>query len=123
MRFKKWRPAKRAGRPRVAKARGYRSGLEERYADFLAARKAYGEVRSWKYESHKLALGGGAWFTPDFVVVTLTGMVEIHECKGYWRDAAKLRMKIAAEKYDEFAWYVVYDHNGVGFDIQRWEAV
>lgn len=38
-----------------------------------------------------------AWFTPDFRVVTKTGMLEFHETKGQMREAALTRLRVAAD--------------------------
>lgn len=38
-------------------------------------------------------------YTPDFIVVTEDGRLEAHEVKGFWRDDAKVKIKVAARQY------------------------
>ncbi len=92
----------------------FKSKLEAAYAKHLDLRVQAGEVLRWRYEAVTFALGGGARFTPDFyVLVPLQPLgewgcqIELHETKGHWREAAKVRMKVASEMYDEFEWRVV----------------
>lgn len=74
----------------------YKSGLERRYAAQLAAAKANGGIFDWAYEPESLVLAQGARYTPDFRVVLNDGVVEFHETKGYRREAAIVRLKVAA---------------------------
>lgn len=71
--------------------------LEASYAQHLEARRARGEIAEWRYESTKLRLADGAWYTPDFRVVLPGGEVEFHETKGFMREAARVRLRVAAE--------------------------
>lgn len=82
-----------------AKAKGGMNKWERLYAAHLAVANG---VVWWGYEPVRLLLAQGekrAWFTPDFCVVTATGQTEFHEVKGYWREAARLRIKVAAGLY------------------------
>jgi hypothetical protein len=73
---------------------------ESRYAaEILDPRKARGEVAKYWYESFKLRLADGSWFTVDFFVMLADGTLEAHEVKGFWRTSARLRIKVAAELY------------------------
>ena len=74
----------------------YASGLEEAYADFLGTLIHAEIVLQWDYQPERLLLGDGAWYTPDFRVVTASQAVEFHEVKGHWREAARVRIKVAA---------------------------
>ncbi len=81
---------------------GYRSQLERDYAAHLEILKQAGAIKFWGYECVKLKLGGKkryVYFTPDFIVVFADGHTEAHECKGFFREAAKLRTNIAAGLY------------------------
>lgn len=80
--------------PRV---RTYRSKLEADYADHLAMLLQAGVIARWDYEAEKFRLADGAWYTPDFRVVYPDRHVEFHETKGYRREAAIVRVKVAAE--------------------------
>lgn len=80
--------------------RGVMNKTEARYAsEVLDVRKALGEVANYWYESVKLRLADGSWFTVDFFVMLADGRLEAHEVKGHWRDAARIRIKVAAERY------------------------
>ena len=73
--------------------------LEAAYRDELEAKRLGGLIREWSFNSVRLALGGGAWFKPDFFVVQADGTCEIHETKGFQREAALVRLKVAARLY------------------------
>jgi len=72
---------------------------EAAYAQHLEARKLAGEVLWYRYEAIKVRLADGAYYTPDFAVLTSDCMLECHETKGFWREAARVRIKVAAEAY------------------------
>jgi hypothetical protein len=91
--------------------------LEEAYMRQLDFLKTIGAVKSWKYESLKLRLAEGAWYTPDFFVELTDGVLEIHETKGFMREAAFVRLKVAAEQYPQFRFKLVKRIKGL-WDIQ-----
>ena len=68
----------------------------------------------WRFESIKLRLADRTWYTPDFVVYTPN--VEFYEVKGFWRDDARVKIKVAAEQYPEFQFF------GVSLVKGRWEV-
>src|SRR3990167_1589748 len=70
--------------------------LEASYAEELEAKRVGGLIREWHYEALKLPLGKGAWFCPDFMVIRNDGTLELHETKGFMREAAAVRLKVAA---------------------------
>ncbi len=78
---------------------GYRSKLERQYADHLEWLRTTSEIRAWYYEPVKLRLARLTHYTPDFLVVLADGALELHEVKGFWRDDARLKIKVAADKY------------------------
>lgn len=78
----------------------YKSGWEKLYAQHLETLKKAGDVLWYKYEGIRLRLADGALFSPDFAVVTAPlGALELHEVKGQWREAAKVRWKLAKESF------------------------
>lgn len=83
---------------RASLPKGFASKAEERYAQHLELMKRAGQIRSWDYEPLKIILGRGAAYTPDFVIVNSSDEVEIHEYKGHWREAARVRIKAAANR-------------------------
>ena len=83
----------------------YRRGMnktEAVYALELETRRLAREIKAWRFEGTKLRLANGAWYKPDFTVVGIGGEIEMHEIKGFWREAARLRIKVAAEQHPWF---------------------
>ena len=66
------------------------------YADLLEVRKASGKIKDWAFQPERFRLGKGAWYTPDFRVVNADNSVQFVEVKGYQREAALVRLKVAA---------------------------
>lgn len=87
------------------------NGLEARYAGRLEAMKRAGKLVCWKFEEIKLRLACGTFYTPDFFLMLPDGSVGFHETKGFWRDDARAKIKIAAGLYPMFFFVAV-----------RWEA-
>lgn len=81
--------------------------LEAAYALVLEARLGAGEILEYGFEDTRLRLADGAWFKPDFRVVLASGATEFHECKGFWREAARVRIKVAADKYPRYRFIAV----------------
>ncbi len=106
--------------PRKSKRRGM-NGLESSYAAYLQALKDRGEIKSWSYESVRLKLTQGgekeAYFKPDFLVEMNDGRIEFHETKGFFREAAKVRIKVAAGMFPCFRFKVVRKIAG-GFSVE-----
>lgn len=89
--------------------------LEARYARELALWQRAGDIAWWGYEPLRFRLGDGAWFTPDFIVVRATGAIEAHETKGFMREAARVRLQVAATLYPWLAFIVLYPNGGAGW--------
>ena len=81
--------------------------LEAAYAQRLDLERLAGMWQWWGYEPIKLRLAGGAWYTPDFGLIDTGGHFVIHETKGFWREAARVRIKVAAELYPFFRFVAV----------------
>lgn len=109
---------KRATRGRVTPVDGYRSKLERDYALNLRARQRIGEIEWWGYECLRLKLGEGAWFTPDFIVMNGHGALSAHETKGFRREAAMVRLKVAASLFPWLPLFLVSRLAG-GFRIEE----
>lgn len=96
-------------RPAATSGPRFKSKAEERYAAELEVRKRSGDIRDWKYEAVTLVIGDDgarkARYTPDFLVEHMVGYLECVEVKGpYCREAAKVRFKVAVERYPGFVW-------------------
>lgn len=72
---------------------------EEAYAYHLQARIAAGEVEWYLFEGAKLKLADLTYYSPDFMVMLKGGVLEMHECKGHWQDDARVKIKVAAERF------------------------
>lgn len=94
------------GRP-PTKLKSEMNGLESRYALLLEAQKRNGLILDYKYQPEKFKLAKGAYFTPDFMVLDKDGLVEVHEVKGHWEEAARVRIKVAAELHTWFLFRAV----------------
>ena len=90
--------------------------LEQRYARQLELLKRAGEILDWRYEPIRLRIGTSgnkgtpsAFYKVDFLVVREIDLsqshghyqtkFEFHETKGFWREAARVRIRVAADLY------------------------
>ena len=100
---------------RKPKQPGEMNGLEAAYSKELD-RLGY----TWLYERFTLTLrhGGkgvkGLRYTPDFVVFGESDaeMIEFHEVKGFRRAKNIAKLKVAAELYPQFRFYLVTRKDG-----------
>lgn len=83
----------------VRRESGKMNGLETQYALYLERLKLAGEVLYWEFDSLKLRLADKTFYTPDFLVMTADSSIEIHEVKGFWEDDARVKIKVAADKF------------------------
>ena len=91
---------KKSAKPAEPKPRMNKT--ETAYAEFLEFEKSQGRVLWFGFEKIRLVIADGkrkAWFKPDFFVVLPDGTIEARETKGWWREAARLRIKVAADLY------------------------
>jgi hypothetical protein len=72
------------------------NGLEAAWAQVLEARRGRGELAWWVFEGIKLKLADSTFYTPDFAVMGIGSEMEFHEVKGFWRDDARVKIKVAA---------------------------
>lgn len=80
------------------------TGLELDYGNHLDALRTGGAIADWFLKPIRLRIGRAAqgrnnYYTPDFMVQLLDGTLELHETKGHWREAARVRIKTAADMY------------------------
>ena len=103
------------GRQAVARQPpGVMNRSEDRYArTVLEVQLNAGVIVSWEFEVIKFRLGSGAWYTPDFFIITDRGRIEIHEYKGHWEQAARVRIKAAAAGFPWFRFIAITKPRGV----------
>lgn len=86
----------------------YRSNLERDFAMYLAA-----DGSDVYYEPFRLKLANGAYYKPDFMIVSpLDQTMIVYEVKGHWREAAKVRIKVAAGLHPYLRFVVVTREEG-----------
>ena len=85
---------------------GQMNKTEALYADHLELRKRDGDVVWWKFEGIKLRLADNTFLTPDFSVMLRTGIMQLHDVKGFMMDDANVKLKVAADQYP-FQFFVV----------------
>lgn len=92
---------RRVETPAPAKPRrGRLNKLEARFQrEFLQRKRDKGDLLWYDFEALKFRLADGAWYTPDFVSEDMHGSMVAWETKGFWREAARIRIKVAADKY------------------------
>lgn len=95
---------------------------EAEFARYLEAQKQAGEILSYQFESITLKLANDTRYTPDFVVINKDLTITLYEVKGFWRDDARVKYQVAAEKFPYFRFTVVYKQSkkaGGGWDIHE----
>lgn len=95
--------------------RGRMNKTEAAYAQHLHALQLAGKVKGWRFESVTLRLADATRYTPDFLVELFVGPLELHEVKGFWRDDARVKFKVAAELFPMFRFVAVKRKN------RQWE--
>lgn len=84
--------------------------LEASFAMTLEAQKRAGKIVLWRYERLTLKLADDTRYTPDFYVLELDGSVSLTEVKGFMRDDALVKLKVAAAQFPEFRFYLWQKH-------------
>ena len=69
---------------------------ERRRAIELEAMKRDGLIADWWYEQWTFKLANDTRYTPDFVIQERDGSLRAEETKGFWRDDAKVKVKLFA---------------------------
>lgn len=99
--------------------------LEAAYQAVLEARKNAGEIIDFRYEPFKIRLAGNTTITPDFAVLTIDGMIELHDCKGFlFPEHNRVKWKVGVDQFPWFVWVLVRARSkklGGGFDFERFE--
>lgn len=70
---------------------------EAQWSAELSARMTAGDVLFWSFEPFSLRIASGCRYTPDFLVMRADGTMECHEVKGFMREAARVRLRVAAD--------------------------
>jgi hypothetical protein len=78
---------------------GAMNKTEAAYDRGLKDALSLGTIHWYRFEGLKLRLADNTFYTPDLAVMAADGVIECHEVKGFWRDDARAKIKIAAEQY------------------------
>lgn len=92
-----------------AKRRGMNK-TEAAYGAYLELQRKHGYIDWYRFEGMRLKLADGAWFKPDYAVL-VDGALQFHEVKGFMREAANVRLKVANEQYP-FRFFLVRFERG-----------
>ena len=72
------------------------NGTEAEYEALFLGNRVHG------FEELTFRLGDDCRYTPDFWTMGDDDVLELHEVKGHWEDAAKVKIRVAAERYPNF---------------------
>lgn len=101
---------------------GVMNSTEAEYAELLRLRVLAGEVVRWTFESLTLKLAPECRWTADFFVQLADGTCELIDVKGGpAKDDAVVKIKVAADTWPEFAFYMEHKlprREGGGFRRQ-----
>ena len=94
---------------------GEMNRMEKAFAGELDLWKIAGEIQEYQFESVKLKLAKGCYYTPDFLVVK--DHIYFYEVKGFMRDDAAVKLKIAARLFP-WAQFILVTQDGSGWKFQ-----
>lgn len=95
-------------KPRARQKSGEMNKTEGEYLRlFLEPKRLAGDIVLIRFEEINLRLAKRTHYRPDFYCLHADGSISFHEVKGGagWRDDARVKFKLAAEKYREFRWF------------------
>ncbi len=92
------RPPERPSAKGIRKP-GTMNKTEEAWSRVLDSLKASGDILEWWFEAITLKLAADTRYTPDFVAMLADGEILFYEVKGFWRDDAKVKIKVASAKF------------------------
>lgn len=99
------REERRTSEPRHVPGRMNKT--EAAYGQLLELQKRAEQIKDWRFEAVKLRLAEKTFYTPDFMVVRFDDSICFVEVKGFWRDDARVKIKVAAEQYPCFRFVAV----------------
>jgi hypothetical protein len=96
--------------------------LERRFAGTLDGAAAARLIRQWEFQPVTFRLAGRTKFTPDFGVwpePASDWRFTLCETKGWLREDAALKIKVAADMFPQFRWLLVYREEGGGWRVHE----
>lgn len=92
---------------------------EAAYAQELENQKRVGLIAWWAFEPFKLRLADRTTYSPDFGSVDIGGHVLLTEIKGFLRDDANVKFKVAAEMFPFFEFVMIRKQKGGGWGVMN----
>lgn len=108
-----------AAEPQKKRLRQNSSGLNKTEAAFFAHLKAMMPEHSHHAQALTLRIGNGVRYTPDFASFATTGEIVAHEVKGFMRDDAAVKLKVAASLYPQIRFRLVSKAKGGTWEMQE----
>lgn len=99
---------------------GAMNKTEAAYDAHLAGLQMTGQILWRKFEGIKLRLADNTFYTPDFFVMDADRGLVVHEVKGFMTDDAAVKIKVAAELYPIFRFFLARTRlkkDGGGFSV------
>lgn len=72
---------------------------EKARAQELEQLRNAGLIAAWWYEKWTFKLAKDCRYTPDFVIQDLNGSLRAEETKGFWRDDARVKVRLFASLF------------------------
>lgn len=88
---------------------------EQAFGLRLFSMKNRGEIREYSFEPVKLRLAKSCFYTPDFLVWENDQTVTVYEVKGFWRDDARVKIKVAARLYPMLSFVAATKDKNLGW--------
>lgn len=94
--------------------------LERDYWEHLDGLRQAGEILDFRYEKLAFTLGHDCRLQPDFLVIYPDGRIEIHECKGFMEEDARVKLKTFATAFPYFPLYLITrERPNAGWKVER----
>ena len=100
------KPVSEIDKPKASRVDGMNKA-EAQYSFELDILKAAGEIIDWWYEAVNLKLAKKTWYKPDFLVLLPNGKLRFVEIKGFLRDDAAIKYKLAREEFAFAEWVML----------------
>ncbi len=89
---------------------------EQAFLDFLTATYPRDAIFT---QAMTLRIANGCRYTPDFMLCSSTGKWFAYEVKGFMRDDAAVKIKVAAAMFSRIKFFLVTRHRGGEWKLQK----
>lgn len=91
---------------------------ESAWAAKLEMERIAGHIKRWDFDCEALKLAKRTWYHPDFRVVEMDGRIRFDEVKGFMRDDAAVKLKVAAAMHP-YRFFIVKKKGKAGWDVKE----